>query len=81
MKVIVIILLTILLWIGIVWFLSKMIDWSESTSEVKSNIGCWTLGIISVAVVVIMTIGSFRSCINSSNHSPSYDYYDDRTPR
>ena len=81
MKVIVIVLVFILVWRGIIWIFSKMMDWSDSSNEIKSNIGCWTLTIISVAVMIIMTIGSLKSCIDSSNRSPSYDYYDDRTPR
>lgn len=67
---------------GISWFLFKMGDWTESSNETKSNIGCWVLSLVFIVFSVVTILGSVKSCSHdAANRSPRYDYYDDRTPR
>lgn len=64
MKVLLVLLITGLIIAAFIWFINKMIEWSDSSSEVKSNIGCWVLGLFFFAVFIIATLGSIKSCIH-----------------
>lgn len=66
----------------ILWFLFKMNEWTESSIETKSNIGCWVLSLVFIVFSLVAIFSSIKSCSHdAANKSPRYDYYDDRTPR
>lgn len=66
----------------ILWFLFKMNEWTESSNETKSNIGCWVLSLVFIVFSLVAIFSSIKSCSHdAANKSPRYDYYDDRTPR
>lgn len=66
----------------ILWFLFKMNEWTESSNETKSNIGCWVLSLVFIVLSLVAIFSSIKSCSHdAANKSPRYDYYDDRTPR
>lgn len=82
MKVLAVLIGCFALIAGLVWFLFKMNDWTESTNETKSSIGCWVLSLIFIVFAFVAIFGSVKSCAHdSANKAPRYDYYDDRTPR
>ncbi len=60
-------------------FIIKMTEWSESSNDIKSNIGCWSLITFFVVGSTIITVSSVRSCSNSINRPSSYyrTMYDD----
>lgn len=41
----------------------------------------WIVVLIILLGFIVITIFGIKSCVHDSSHSPSYDYYDDRTPR
>lgn len=79
MKTIIIILLFVFFTCGPFYLL---ISRGVEKLEEKGHGGC----IIAIIVVLFVTfsliglVGSIKSC-SQSDHYPSYDYYDDRTPR
>ena len=82
MKVIAVIIGCLILIAVFIWFMSIMTDWTESSNEMKSNIGCWVLSLVFIVVTVVAVLSSVKSCAHdAANRSPRYDYYDDRTPR
>lgn len=60
-------------------FIIKMTEWSESSNDIKSNIGCWSLIIFFVLGSIIITVSSVQSCSNSIKRPQSYyrTMYDD----
>lgn len=72
MKIVgVIAFLILIIWLGI-----KFHDWDD---EKNDGCGCAIVTVVSsILIFVLMALSTCKSCISSSNNSPSYDYYDDR---
>ena len=82
MKKVYLVAVVVALIAGILWFLFKMNEWTESSNETKSNIGCWVLSLVFIVFSLVAIFSSIKSCSHdAANKSPRYDYYDDRTPR
>lgn len=70
----VLIVLTIFGFIIYVFF--KLIAKYEDKDGFDTGCGCVAI-VGTILITILGFIGMVKSCSNDSNHSPSYDYYDD----
>lgn len=60
----------------IMWLASKFHSWDEKKND---GFGCGMIAIVGTILMFLLgVVSTCKSCISDSNHSPSYDYYDDR---
>ena len=51
------------------------------SDKAQKNGHDWLVVPIILFCFLATTVLGFRSCIKQASHTPTYDYYDDRTPR
>ena len=57
------------------YFIVKVLDWSESDNKAKQNIGCTFMAVLIGGVMLLSVFGVFKQC-TSCDKSPSREYYD-----
>ncbi len=59
------------------YVVAKMLEWQDSSNQIKSSIGCIFSTVLVAGVFIMCFLGACKSCtsdINNSSHD--YDYYD-----
>lgn len=69
-------LLVLAIFLGGLYLIFKLMAKYEDKPGYDTGCGC-TAVICFIVITIIGLIGTIKSCSNDSNHSPSYDYYDD----